>query len=58
MTRIRNEKQLLAALKTYLDEGRNLTEITEFLNLRGVACFACGVELLMAKHNLTFKEVN
>lgn len=55
-TRIRNEKELVAAIAEYLAQGLSLAAITEAVNARGVCAYAVGIQLLMQKHNLKLAD--
>jgi hypothetical protein len=50
--RIKNEKELVRAVKEYLAQGKSVGDITDAVNQRGVCCYAVGIELLIKKYNL------
>ena len=52
MKKIKNESQLVVAIKEYLAQGLSVGEITLAVNTRGVACYAVGIELMIKKHKL------
>lgn len=52
MKKIKNESQLVVAVKEYVAQGLSLGDITLAVNARGVACYAVGIELLIQKHKL------